>query len=90
MNPCKLVFSTFFSPLSGEVFGRERDGDTARGKSAMEKNTETGGSDPTFSAFSRPSGMWGRSRLRPEQLGAVFFPRGQKTRIPSDTESDDL
>jgi hypothetical protein len=26
----------------------------------------------------------------PEPLGAMFFPRGQKTRIPSDTESDDL
>jgi hypothetical protein len=26
------------------------------------KNTKSGGSDPTFSAFSRPKSLWGRSR----------------------------
>ncbi len=32
------------------------------GKSDTEKNTRLGGSDPTFSAFSRPKSSWGRSR----------------------------
>ncbi len=55
MNPCKLVFSNFFSPLRGEVFGRERDTNTARSKSAVEKNTESGGSDPTLCGFQPPN-----------------------------------
>ena len=31
-------------------------------KSNGRKTTKTGGSDPTFSAFSRPKRSWGRSR----------------------------
>jgi hypothetical protein len=31
-------------------------------KSSGRKTTKTGGSDPTFSAFSRPKSAWGRSR----------------------------
>jgi hypothetical protein len=31
-------------------------------KSSIGKTTKTGGSDPTFSAFSRPKSAWGRSR----------------------------
>ena len=31
-------------------------------KKRRKLNTETGGSDPTFSAFSRPKSSWGRSR----------------------------
>jgi hypothetical protein len=31
-------------------------------KSSGIETTETGGSDPTFSAFSRPKSAWGRSR----------------------------
>ena len=31
-------------------------------KSSRGKTTKTGGSDPTFSAFSRPKSSWGRSR----------------------------
>ena len=38
-------------------------------KSSGGKTTKTGGSDPTFSAFSRPKSSWGRSR--PEAPGSV-------------------
>jgi hypothetical protein len=34
----------------------------AKLKSSGRKTTKTGGSDPTFSAFSRPKSSWGRSR----------------------------
>ena len=33
-----------------------------RSKSSIRKITEMGGSDPTFSASSRPKSSWGRSR----------------------------
>jgi hypothetical protein len=43
-------------------------------KSAGEKRSKTGGSDPTFSAFSRPKSSWGRSR--------PFFAPANKSRKP--------
>jgi hypothetical protein len=37
------------------------------------KNVKSGGSDPTFSALSRPSGAWGRSRPAPRVTWRCFF-----------------
>jgi len=55
----------------------------ARGKIQM-------GREPTFSAFSRPSEPWGRSRPPRAARGRVLstFSRGAKSL--SDTESDNL
>jgi len=37
-------------------------------KSSVRKTTKTGGSDPTFPAFSRPKSPWGRSRPLPHDV----------------------
>ena len=49
-----------------------------RSESHREKNVKSGGSDPTFSAFSRPKSSWGRSR--PEGKPCLFFSRAQRFR----------
>jgi hypothetical protein len=46
----------------------------ARPKSSVGKTTKTGGSDPTFRAFSRPKSLWGRSRPAAQVSVPVVFP----------------
>ena len=49
-------------------------------KSSGGKTTKTGGSDPTFSAFSRPKSAWGRSRPEaPYPVPAVFSTSSDQT-----------
>ncbi len=54
------------------------------------QNSKSGGSDPTFSAFSRPKSSWGRSRPPRAARGRVFSTGSRKARILPDNESDDL
>ena len=52
----------------------------AKPKSGGGKTTKTGGSDPTFSAFSRPKSAWGRSRPEaPYPVPAVFSTSSDRT-----------
>ena len=44
--------------------------ETGESESHRGKNVKSGGSDPTFSAFSRPKSSWGRSR--PRHAGRVL------------------
>jgi hypothetical protein len=62
MTPCNVVFTSFRTRYRGEVPGVKTDADTERGKVAVEKNTESGGSDPTLCGFQPPTISWGRSR----------------------------
>jgi hypothetical protein len=59
------LFTSFFTqvftpwprmPVEGKAMPETKP------KSSSGKTTKTGGSDPTFSAFSRPKSAWGRSR----------------------------
>src|SRR5215472_12537267 len=51
---------------------RQRGKDLNARKGHRGKNTEPGGSDPDFSAFSRPKSPWGRSRP-PAHKPVLFF-----------------
>src|ERR1700683_231368 len=42
-------------------------------KSHRGKNVKSGGSDPTFSAFSRPKSSWGRSRPSARRIVPAVF-----------------
>src|SRR5271167_2759743 len=67
--------------------GRLTRGQTA--KHTVEKTRNRAGAPPLF-RLSAAQKVRGGAPACPEPLGAVFFSRGQRTRIPSDTESDDL
>jgi len=58
-----FVFTCFFTLWREQFLLGESDAERNASKSHRGKNTKTGGSDPTFSAFSRPKSAWGRSRL---------------------------
>src|SRR5216683_3158914 len=47
--------------------------ETGERESHRGKNVKSGGSDPTFSAFSRPKSSWGRSRPAAQQIVPAVF-----------------
>jgi hypothetical protein len=58
---CTLVCTSFFT-LARSIWLIEKQVEISDSERAGKKITKTGGSDPTFSAFSRPKSSWGRSR----------------------------
>src|SRR5712664_242272 len=58
---CTLVCTSFFT-LVRSIWLREKQVEISDSESAGKKITKTGGSDPTFSASSRPKSFRGRSR----------------------------
>src|ERR1700687_4867842 len=65
----------FFTRTRSEVLGNRRNTKPREGKVTVEKKVKSGGSDPTFSAFSRPKSSWGRSRPPAGEFVPSFFPR---------------
>src|SRR5215472_14736400 len=61
-TPFSFFFCTFFSLWCKQFLFGVGDAEHGEGKRRRGKNTKSGGSDPTFSAFSRPKSLWGRSR----------------------------
>ena len=61
LTHCKSSCTEVFTP-SPRMFLQHKTLREAKPKSGGGKITKTGGSDPTFSAFSRPKSSWGRSR----------------------------
>ena len=59
---CTFVFTTFFTNSSPYSIHPQRLSTTRRRESDPAEDTKSGGSDPAFSAFSRPKSSWGRSR----------------------------
>ncbi len=57
-----FAFAKFFTLWREQFRGSVGDSEPMQAKVTVEKNTKSGGSDPTFSAFSRPKSSWGRSR----------------------------
>ena|ERR1700737_1448889 len=79
--PVKNVRNSFCTPVFSKSFTlvrcnclKETPMENLASKRPGGKNTKTGGSDPTFSAFSRPKSSWGRSR--------PFFAPGKKAQQP--------
>src|SRR5260370_6169712 len=70
---CILDCSSSFT-LVRHIYLKVKPIANSTSKSTGEKNTKTGGSDPTFSAFSRPKSFRGRSR--------PFFTPGNKAQQP--------
>ena len=66
---CTKVFTLWLrmSRAAEEIF-------ESKCNSSGEKTTKTGGSDPTFSAFSRPKSSWGRSRPEAPCPVPIVFP----------------
>lgn len=62
MTLCTFSLATFFTLWRSEVLVRQRNGKHGEEKRCCGQNIKSGGSDPTFSAFSRPKSSWGRSR----------------------------
>lgn len=78
-SPVKHVRNSFCNLACTKVFTlsplnllRKRNIGRRNFESSGGQTTKTGGSDPTFSAFSRPKGSWGRSHpfLRHSKPGA--------------------
>jgi hypothetical protein len=61
ISPFTSFFTEVFT-LSPPKILRQRNIQSRNFKSDGRKTTKTGGSDPTFSAFSRPKSSWGCSR----------------------------
>ncbi len=57
-----FVFTCFFTLWREQFLSGESDAEGNASKSHRGKNTKSGGSVPTFSAFSRPKSSLGRSR----------------------------
>jgi hypothetical protein len=90
MTLCNFVFTTFFTLWRSEVLVRQTNGKHFEEKRRCGQNTKSGGSDPTFSAFSRPSEPWGRSRPLAQWLLHVAGARAdaQKPRHNNQSERD--
>jgi len=61
LTPCKSSCTKVFT-LWPRMFLEHKALREAKPRSGSGKTAKTGGSDPTFSAFSRPKSAWGRSR----------------------------
>jgi hypothetical protein len=59
---CTFLFTGFCTFGQGYLSGIGEHGRKPQEKTRRGKNTKSGGSDPTFSAASRPKSFWGRSR----------------------------
>ena len=58
----QLLLLHLLQSVAQAISFRSREIRNAGRKRRRGKNTKSGGSDPTFSAFSRPKSLWGRSR----------------------------
>ena len=90
MTLCTFTLATFFTLWRSEVLVRQRNGKHREEKRCCGQNTKSGGSDPTFSAFSRPKSSWGRSRPPRAARGSVLSTCSRGAKSLSDTESDNL
>jgi hypothetical protein len=61
-TPCRFDFCKFFTLWRQQFPKPEGDKENSARESDIAKIIKSGGSDPTFSAFSRPKSSWGRSR----------------------------
>ena len=68
-------FTNFCTSFTGDALRNQELERTPRNKTSRGKITESGGSDPTFRAFSRPKSFWGRSRPSTHSIALVIFPR---------------
>jgi len=72
---CTFVFTTFCTSDGRHALQNQELKPTPQEKSSRGKITKSGGSDPTFRAFSRPKRIWGRSRPSAHFVALVIFPR---------------
>ena len=68
----------FLHPDLGPRNGHFKTCSHSPGESRRGKNIESGGSDPTFSAFGRPSKPWGRSRPPARSIVPVVVFHGDR------------
>jgi hypothetical protein len=79
MTPCKSSCTKVFTSWPSMPVKKKAIAE-AKPKSSGGKTTKTGGSDPTFSAFSRPKSAWGRSRPEaPCPVPVVFSTSSDQT-----------
>lgn len=93
-----LALSTSITLCCSQIVQHEGDAKRNASKSHRGKKTETGGSDPTFLASSRPKSSWGRSRPRRSWRRSFFHgdapyknrfiePQGEKNTVGADNAS---
>jgi len=58
-SPCTFGIASVFTGQKSKVLGCRRNTKARELKSRRGKNSKAGGSDPTFSAFSRPKSVVG-------------------------------
>jgi hypothetical protein len=73
LTPCKLVCTKVFT-LWRRIFRQDAQIPEPKTKSSGGKTTKTGGSDPTFRAFSRPKSFLGSLPPCGTSSGADRFP----------------
>jgi hypothetical protein len=77
------LFTSFFTPVFTvwpRMLLKHNAMCQTKTKSSSGKSTKTGGSAPTFSAFSRPKSAWGRSRPEaPYPVPVVFSSSSDQT-----------
>ncbi len=69
------VFTSFCTPFGKDALRNQELEPKPRSKTSRGKITKSGGSDPTFRAFSRPKSFWSRSRPSAHSIARVIFPR---------------
>jgi hypothetical protein len=74
IRPCTFGIASVFTATQAQALGCRRNSEAAESKSRRGKNSQTGGSDPTFSASSRPKSIVGS--LPPCTLIPCRFFRG--------------
>jgi len=72
---CTFLFTDFCTPSEEDGMQNQELEPKLRSKINRGKITKSGGSDPTFRAFSRPKSFWGRSRPSAHSIALVIFPR---------------
>ncbi len=77
---CTFLFTTFFTRSSPYSIHPQRLSTTGHRETHRAQQIKSGGSDPTFLAFSRPKSSWGRSRPILLYGARVFSPRARQPR----------
>jgi hypothetical protein len=72
---CTAVFTDFCTPSGEDALRNQELEPKPWSKISRGKITKSGGSDPTFRAFSRPKSFWSRSRPFAHSIALVIFPR---------------
>jgi len=80
LTPCKLACTEVFT-LWQRIFRLERQIPEGKTKSSGGKTTKTGGSDPTFRAFSRPKSVSGSLPPSGTSSGAGRFSTAAEERL---------